>query len=289
MSKTRQKTFSVYNQLQINQYLFPAAFPDMSKIAYFIYNKFIVKNADLFYKIKKAFRLKVYNSELYGKPFKYIDLSSYIVMKKEILETEIYKFKTNSPKPYIIDCGANLGLSVLYFKRLYPQAQITAFEADPDIYQILSENLSSQGINDADLVNKAVWNEDTVLRFYKEGGDAGRVANETDKQDMIEVPAISLKPYLQQEVDFLKIDIEGAEYTVLKDISEDLKRVKNIFVEYHSFVGQEQPLDEILAILRNAGFRYYIETVGINSSQPFISINAGLGMDNQMNISGYRL
>lgn len=261
----------------------------MSKIAYYIYNKFIVKNADLFYKIKKAFRLKVYSSELYGKPFKYIDLSSYIVMKKEILEIEIYRFKTKTAKPYIIDCGANLGLSVLYFKRLYPQAKVVAFEADPDIYQILSENLAGQGITDANLINKAVWNEDTTLRFYKEGGDAGRVANASDEQDMIEVPAVSLKPYLQQEVDFLKIDIEGAEYAVLKDISDDLTRVKNIFVEYHSFTGQEQPLDEILAILRKAGFRYYIETVGINSSQPFIGINAGLGMDNQMNISGYRI
>jgi FkbM family methyltransferase len=260
----------------------------MSKIAYYIYNNLIVKNADLFYRIKKLLRFKVHKTTLYGKPIKCIDISAFYVMKKEIMEVEIYRFNSSVKNPYILDCGANIGLSVIYFKRLYPQAQITTFEADPDICKILAENVAAQGINDVTIVNKAVWNEETTLTFFKEGGDGGRIEEARDGRAAIKVPTTRLKPYMDRDIDFLKIDIEGAEYEVLKDISPDLSRVKNIFVEYHSFVGQAQHLDEILAILSKAGFRYYIQTVGIFSHKPFVRINQSLGMDIQMNISGYR-
>jgi len=260
----------------------------MSKIAYYIYNNFIVKNADFFYKIKKILRFKVHTTKLYGKPIKCIDISSYHVMKQEIMGTEIYRFNTSKKNPYILDCGANIGLSVIYFKKLYPGAQVTTFEADPDICKILTENVTVQGFSDVTIINKAVWNEETTLTFYKEGGDGGRIEETKEGKTAIKVPTTRLKPYMNQEIDFLKIDIEGAEYAVLKDISNDLNLVKNIFIEYHSFVGQTQHLDEILAILSKAGFRYYIQTVGIFSHKPFVHINHSLGMDIQMNISGYR-
>ena len=67
-----------------------------------------------------------------------------------------------------------------------------------------------------------------------------------------------LKKYLNKQVDFLKIDIEGAEYEVLIDIKEKLKLVKNIFIEYHSndLIGIK--LNRITQILYEAGFYYYI-------------------------------
>ena len=47
------------------------------------------------------------------------------------------------------------------------------------------------------------------------------------------VTCVRLKDLLDDDIDFLKIDIEGAEYAVLKDCSDDLTNVKNLFVEYH--------------------------------------------------------
>jgi len=74
----------------------------------------------------------------------------------------------------------------------------------------------------------------------------------------------------------------------LKECRSKLKNVDKIFLEYHSFVNEEQKLDEILAILKEAGFRYNINHIGVVSKQPFISVNTYSGMDLQMNIFAYR-
>jgi len=67
---------------------------------------------------------------LQGQPFHYHDAESFYVTYKEIAVDEIYKFHTSNPKPLIIDCGANMGLSVLYLSNLYPQAHVIAFEPE---------------------------------------------------------------------------------------------------------------------------------------------------------------
>lgn len=97
-----------------------------------------------------------------------------------------------------------------------------------------------------------------------------------------------LSKYLMQKVSFLKLDIEGAEYEVLHECRELLGNVQNIFVEYHSFADKKQELSGILKILENAGFRYYIEHIGVKSHHPFIGISNYVGFDNQLNIFGYR-
>ena len=52
---------------------------------------------------------------------------------------------TATSTPRILDCGANVGLASLFFRRLYPQARITAFEADPALFAILEANLDANG------------------------------------------------------------------------------------------------------------------------------------------------
>ena len=83
----------------------------------------------------------------------------------EIFVEEVYSFKAETNMPKIIDCGANVGLSIIYFKKLYPDAIIIAFEADRDIFNMLSQNLLSLHISDVEITNKAVWKEDTKLQF----------------------------------------------------------------------------------------------------------------------------
>lgn len=84
------------------------------------------------------------------------------------------------------------------------------------------------------------------------------------------------------------MDIEGSEYIVLEESKDYLKNVKNIFVEYHSFIGKVQYLAELLALFKNAGFRLNINVPGLASQTPFVSINTHSGMDMQLNIYGYR-
>ncbi|WP_144033539.1 hypothetical protein [Sphingomonas guangdongensis] len=64
-------------------------------------------------------------------PLQITDAPEFLASYRGIFLEEIYRFVTRSTAPVIIDCGANTGVSVAYFKRTYPDASITAVEADP--------------------------------------------------------------------------------------------------------------------------------------------------------------
>jgi FkbM family methyltransferase len=227
------------------------------------------------------------NIDLFGKNIEYVDIASYDSTKSEVIDQEIYKFNTDSKQPVIIDCGANIGLSLIYFKKLYPNCKITAFEPDPKIFQTLRNNIEIFGFNDIELVNRALWSNEGEISFYSEGADGGRIDDKVyGNGNLITLQTTKLSNFITGKIDFLKIDIEGAETEVLKECQDKLHLVDNIFIEYHSMVNSIQTLSEILEILRNQGFRYYISHIGIKSIHPFIEKKISLGMDNQLNIFG---
>ena len=84
------------------------------------------------------------------------------------------------------------------------------------------------------------------------------------------------------------MDIEGAERRVLTDCVEELRNVKRLFVEYHSFAGQPQELKEVISVLSDTGFRLYLEPAGPLSHQPFEKRTIHKGMDSLVNIFGIR-
>lgn len=215
------------------------------------------------------------------------DIKTFKLAYFEIFEEEIYKFQTQKSNPLIIDCGANLGMSILYFKTLYPDSRIIAFEADNYIFGFLQRNLESYGFKEVMIINKAVWDKDTVLNFMPDGGAGGRLVENTANDKVIRVEAIRLRDYLNEEIDLLKMDIEGAEYEVLMDCKEVLRNINNIFIEYHSTKTKRQRLDEILSVLTNSGFRYYIKEAGSNK-YPLIDHWPESDNDLQLNIYCYK-
>ena len=82
---------------------------------------------------------------------------------KEIIEKNIYQFKSSNDSPVIIDCGANIGMSVVYFKRLYPKSKLIAFEPDPTLFEMLSKNIKNFNFDNVELKQAAVW---TNERWY---------------------------------------------------------------------------------------------------------------------------
>jgi FkbM family methyltransferase len=223
---------------------------------------------------------------LLGHEFTIADSLSFFHSYKEIFLDQIYKFKTNNIKPLIIDCGANYGTSIVYFKTMYPGAKIIAVEADPNIFQILQSNLMARGFDDVQLMNKAVSNSATPVNFFCEGADAGRIHKLQDAKNSFQIESISLNDLIKEKVDFLKIDIEGAETEVICS-SDNLDNVAQIFIEYHSFMDSEQTLELLLEKLKYHGFRYYIHTQ-FCSPRPLIERRSYLGMDLQLNIFAIR-
>ena len=217
------------------------------------------------------------------------DIASYHLGCAELFESQTYKFRAHGNSPLIIDCGANIGMSIIYFKELYPNASITAFEADGYIFGFLEKNMASFQYKNVELVNKAVWDCEETLSFLDEGGAGGRIEPEKKTGKYKRVETIRLREFLVgRKVDFLKVDIEGAEYKVIKDCEHELKNVDNLFIEYHSFPNSQQNLHEILEIVQNAGFRYHIKEA-YTTIEPFLTRKLNVGMDLQLNIFCYKV
>jgi FkbM family methyltransferase len=215
---------------------------------------------------------------LFGKNFEFVDGPGFLFLHDEIIEREIYKFSTDDPAPYIIDGGANVGLSVLYFKQLYPNASILAFEPDPDIFEVLKRNCRSYEFEAVKLSECALWVENGSLGFRKEGSLGGRLAEADNSIADVNVPTQRLRDLLTSKVTLLKLDIEGAETEVLEDCADRLVNVEKLFVEYHSFADQPQSLHRLLAVIHEAGFRTHLHVYD-PSPQPLFHRTIREGID----------
>lgn len=225
---------------------------------------------------------------LFGKPLYFTDSIQLVNGLEEIFMEEMYRQQLQS-NPYIIDCGANIGLSVLYMKRQYPQAEIIAFEPDETNFQLLSKNMNSFGFTDVILRKEAVWIDNTMMQFSNEASMTSKIETAA-ATNTIEVKAVRLKDFLTREIDFLKIDIEGAEYKLLMDIADKLHLVKNMFVEYHGTFKQNPELTQLIEIINRAGFNFYIKEAASLFDYPFYRTKkSSIDYDVQLNIFCFRI
>ena len=216
------------------------------------------------------------------------DCFSWVWQFEEIYFDGYYKFNTSNTTPVIYDCGANVGMSVLYFKESYPKAQIKAYEAEPKIAEYLTKNLQINGIKDVEIIQKAVWKDNAGIEFGEGQADDASIYGQGKKSI---ISSVRLRDELAKEksVDFLKMDIEGAEIEVLPDCADVLDRVQHLFVEFHAHIGQPQALAKVLSVIEQAGFRYYIDT-NQHRKAPFVNhrYRNNNVMDLQLNISAWR-
>lgn len=196
---------------------------------------------------------------LLGRKFIFNDNRSFLNTYNEIFENRIYEFHPDEEKKLILDCGANMGISVLYFSLNYPNHRIIAFEPDPYLFNILEKNVQTFELKNVELIQKAVWDKEDTLKFYTDGGLGGRVKESYRNQIPQEVTTVRLKDFITDNIDFLKIDIEGAETIVLNDCQNDLHKANNIFFEYHGYIDRPQNLHELLSFLQKNCFHYYIK------------------------------
>ena len=101
-------------------------------------------------------RYKPVNIRFLNFNFKVPDALSFIWQFKEIFAEEYYRFETASQIPVIFDCGANVGTSCAFFKKIYPKSRILAFEPNPKIESYLKANIKNNSLNSIEVINKAV-------------------------------------------------------------------------------------------------------------------------------------
>jgi FkbM family methyltransferase len=200
-------------------------------------------------------RFGTWQVEFHGLTIFCHDLAAFYIAAKDIFLHRIYDFNTTNPAPTIIDAGGHIGLFTLYIKKRYPQAKITVFEPDTESIELLTKNIDANNIHNVDLVKAGLYKDDGEIDFGSDHSDGSSIFA---KDKSTKVTVVRLSQYITSEIDFLKLNIEGAELDVLTEIESKLPFVKEMVIEYHGFPHIGQNLHKILTILDGAGFRYMI-------------------------------
>jgi FkbM family methyltransferase len=164
----------------------------------------------------------------------------------------------------IIDCGANIGMSVMYFKRTHPNSTIIAFEADDKAFEYLSRNIETNGLTDVHLNKTAVFDRDGEITWYSALHDTPSSLLEMSvfqsslgeqKLKSTTVACAMLSSFIDRPVNLLKLDVQGAETKVLEDLknTDKIKFVNDMIIEYH-FDSVNNPLGKLISILEENGF-----------------------------------
>ncbi len=218
-------------------------------------------------------------TRIYGRPFYFLNKNSLLFLYDEIIRQQIYRFRTADTSPRIIDGGANIGMGLVYFKHLYPDARIVAFEPDPAAFATLAANAQAYDTKSIELRQEALWTSSGTQRFHCEPSTlGGRIDASELGPDVLSVGTQRLRDLLDQDTALLKLDVEGAETELLEDCGDALQRVEHLFVEYHSFADRPQTLHRLLHVVHNAGFRYHMH-VFQPSPQPLLHRTIRHGID----------
>lgn len=190
------------------------------------------------------FRMPKYDFEFFGRPNS-DDFKVMTLHEDEIIQ-HIFAPKEGDT---VVDIGAHIGLyTILASKRVGPKGKVIAIEADPSNFDVLVQNIHLNKLTNVIALNYAVYSEEKKMRLYlpTEGGVLPDTKYNTlmlerahRDEKFVEVTANTLDNLLsqlkQEQVNWIKIDVEGAELEVLKGCESVLSKSNDIslLIEVH--------------------------------------------------------
>ncbi|WP_445731692.1 FkbM family methyltransferase [Mariniflexile sp.] len=146
-----------------------------------------------------------------------------------------YSIKVKEMPRVIIDCGANIGLSAVFFKNKFPEAKIIALEPEHSNFEMLKKNTKMyEGIH---CINKGIWNKSTNLIIKDNNlGNWGFMVEEVDNDSTISATSIEeiMCEFNIDHIDILKVDIEGSEKELFeRNFEKWLSKTKILIIELH--------------------------------------------------------
>lgn len=172
-----------------------------------------------------------------------------------------YNFEVKNSPTFIIDCGANIGLSAIFFANKYPAAKVVAIEPGKENFIYLQKNLKPY--QNVICINKAIWSKNVSMEIKDMGtGNWSLQTVETNESLENSIESITIgqvmSAFSQENIDILKIDIEGAEKELFKHNFEPwLRKTRMIAIELHDWLDKEIPAIFYKAIDDLPNRKYY--------------------------------
>jgi len=132
------------------------------------------------------------------------------------------------PGMTVLEIGANIGFFTLLFSRLSGETgRVIAFEPDPGNFRLLKKNIKANGRKNTVCVGKAVSNETGTGRLFRSEEHHGdhRIFDSPDGRNSVAIETVAIDDYLTKgtTVDFIKMDIQGAEYSALLGMEKTIQ------------------------------------------------------------------
>jgi FkbM family methyltransferase len=167
--------------------------------------------------------------------------SDFLVFEQVFIKEEYgHLFDKTIHSPTIFDAGANIGCTTIYLKTLYPNARIISVEPDPNNFDTLEKNIRICNLDNVICVQSALWYIDGTVRLARNFRDQRDWSVKVQEDGDTQVPARRMLSILKQmsveQIDILKMDIEGAELDIFKYDSwvvEMLRSLRYIAIEVH--------------------------------------------------------
>tara|TARA_B110000438_G_scaffold155886_1_gene149572 strand:+ start:1420 stop:2289 length:870 start_codon:yes stop_codon:yes gene_type:complete len=233
--------------------------------------KKILKNLEK--SLKTEFSI-IQGSKMYLDPGDSLDLSINGVYGE--LDTKIIRDNIKEGD-IVIDIGANIGYFTLIFAQLAgTTGKVFAFEPEPKNFELLQKNVKVNDYSNTINENYAVSDSNgNVSLFLAKNGIVGhRISNFDINLNSILVKKITLDDYftklnLIDKINFVKIDVEGFEFGVLKGMTRIIEKSKNLklFLEFNRVGIEAAGFDpkEILDFLYKNNFKIYFLNYNENS------------------------
>jgi FkbM family methyltransferase len=172
---------------------------------------------------------------------------------KQILINRDYDFLIPFEPDWILDAGANIGVSSVFFAKKYPHSKILAIEPDAGNFEILKVN--AKKVDNVIAVNCAIWGSTCLLDILSaEDIDRDAITVEkTEGEIKNSIQAYSINDLLKKEginrFDVVKIDVEGSEKEIFSENAEWLKDVRVIIIELHDWIKRGCTIEVFKALV----------------------------------------
>jgi len=157
----------------------------------------------------------------------------------------------------IIDCGAHIGMFSLFAsQKVGHHGKIIALEPDDENYKELLGNIKLNNVKNIIAVNKGVWDKNAELNFEGSLGVSSTISQrESGEKVLVSTIDNIVKEFKLKRVDFIKMDIEGAEIEAIIGAKKTLKNnnVNLAIASYHLRDGQ-QTYKRLEKILKNMNY-----------------------------------